>query len=102
MELNMNLKYMSRFSISTWHSLFSYPILIEKRVVLISMDKKQQVQLEDQLLNVQKSASFLDVSANTIRRWAQLGNLKGVKIGTRGDWRFTKKDLLQMVRKGKI
>lgn len=74
----------------------------KKGVVLISMNKKQQEKLGEQLLSVQKAASFLDVSANTIRRWAQLGKLKGVKIGTRGDWRFTKNDLLQMVRKGKV
>lgn len=61
------------------------------------MNKKQLVQVGEQLLNIQKAASFLDVSANTIRRWAQLGNLKGVKIGPRGDWRFTKNNLLQMI-----
>ena len=66
------------------------------------MSKKQQVKLSEQLLNVQKAAAFLDVSTNTIRRWAQLGNLKGVKIGTRGDWRFTKNGLLQMIRKGDV
>lgn len=63
------------------------------------MNKKQQVEFEEQLMSVQKAAIFLDVSANTIRRWAQLGALKGVKIGSRGDWRFTKNDLLQMVKK---
>ena len=63
------------------------------------MNKKQQDHLDIQLLNVQKSASFLDVSVNTIRRWAQLGKIKGAKIGSRGDWRFTKDDLLKMVRK---
>lgn len=57
------------------------------------MSKKQQDQINGQFLNVQKSASFLDISANTIRRWAQCGKLKGVKIGSRGDWRFTKDDL---------
>ena len=66
------------------------------------MNKKQQDQLDDQLLSVQKAAAFLDVSANTIRRWAQLGKLNGVKIGSRGDWRFTKNELLQMVRKGNL
>lgn len=66
------------------------------------MDKKQQVKLGEQLLSVQKAATFLDVSANTIRRWAQYGKLKGVKIGTRGDWRFTKNDLLQMIRIVKV
>jgi len=63
------------------------------------MNKKQHDPTTGQLLNVQKAASFLDVSAHTIRRWAQLGKLKGVKIGSRGDWRFTKDDLLKMIRK---
>ena len=63
------------------------------------MNKKQPVPQDDQLLNVQKAASFLDVSVNTIRRWAQLNKLNGVKIGSRGDWRFTKNNLLLMVRK---
>jgi excisionase family DNA binding protein len=63
------------------------------------MNKKLEEQVDGQLLNVQKAASFLDVSANTIRRWAQLNKLNGVKIGSRGDWRFTKNDLLQMVNK---
>ena len=66
------------------------------------MNKKQQVQVDEQLHSVQKAATFLDVSANTIRRWAQLGKLNGVKIGSRGDWRFTKNDLLQMIRKGNV
>lgn len=53
---------------------------------------------ESQLLNVQKAAIFLGVNANTIRRWAKKGKLKGVKVGSRGDWRFTKDDLLTMVK----
>lgn len=73
---------------------------MKKRVDLVSMNKKKLHQIDGQLLNVQKAASFLDISANTIRRWAQLDKLKGFKIGTRGDWRFTKDDLLDTVRKG--
>ena len=38
------------------------------------MDKKQQDQIDEQLLNVQKAALFLDISANTIRRWHSLAN----------------------------
>jgi excisionase family DNA binding protein len=51
-----------------------------------------------ELLNVHEAASFLTVSVTTIRRWAQSGKITGVKIGIRGDWRFTKDDLLQMVK----
>jgi len=50
------------------------------------------------LLNVHKAATFLGVSVTTIRRWAQQKKLNGVKLGTRGDWRFTKEDLLKMMK----
>lgn len=63
------------------------------------MTKKDQQNIEGQLINVQKAATFLDVNPNTIRKWAQSGKLKGVKIGTRGDWRFTKEILLAMIQK---
>jgi excisionase family DNA binding protein len=53
----------------------------------------------DKLLNVHKAASFLTVSVTTIRRWAQSGKIVGIKVGIRGDWRFTKKDLLIMMKK---
>lgn len=52
-----------------------------------------------ELLNVHKAASFLTVSVTTIRRWAQSGKIRGSKVGIRGDWRFTKKDLLKMIKK---
>lgn len=50
------------------------------------------------LLSVHKAATFLGVSVTTIRRWAQQKKLNGVKLGTRGDWRFTKEDLLKMMK----
>lgn len=82
------------------HPTISYIILTKKRVLLASMTKKTHDPVDDQFLNVQKAALFLDVSAHTIRRWAQMNTLKGVKIGTRGDWRFTKHNLLQMIKNG--
>ncbi|MDQ3239709.1 MAG: helix-turn-helix domain-containing protein [bacterium] len=54
-----------------------------------------------ELLNVHKAASFLTVSVTTIRRWAQSGKIIGTKVGIRGDWCFTKEDLLKMMRKNK-
>lgn len=62
------------------------------------MTKKQQDHADGQFLNVQKAAIFLDVNPNTIRKWAQQGKLQGVKIGSRGDWRFTKEDLFKIVK----
>ena len=52
-----------------------------------------------ELLNVQQAATFLGVTVSTIRRWAQSNKLVGIKVGTRGDWRFTKNELLKMVRR---
>lgn len=52
---------------------------------------------EPKLLNVQKAASFLGVSTATIRQWAQNNKLQGVKVGSRGDWRFTKEELSKMI-----
>ncbi|MGI8419215.1 MAG: helix-turn-helix domain-containing protein [Candidatus Levyibacteriota bacterium] len=51
-----------------------------------------------ELLNAQQAAKFLSVSVHTIRRWAQQKKLNGVKVGSRGDWRFTKEDLSKLVK----
>lgn len=51
------------------------------------------------LLNVMQAAAFLNVSMSTIRRWSQGKDLVGVKVGIRGEWRFTKKELLKMIKK---
>ncbi len=48
-------------------------------------------------MNVQEAATFLGVKANTIRIWAQGGKLNGLKVGTRGDWRFTREELARMI-----
>ncbi len=49
------------------------------------------------LLNVQMAATFLGVSPVTIRRWAKSKLITGIKVGTRGDWRFTAEALLSAV-----
>lgn len=52
-----------------------------------------------ELLNVQKAAKFLGLSPKTVRRWAQLKKIKGLKLGSRGDWRFTKEELHKAFKK---
>jgi excisionase family DNA binding protein len=54
------------------------------------------------LLNARQAAKFLSVSIKTIRRWAQKGSLIGLKVGPRGDWRFTKEELSKMIKKPKL
>lgn len=53
---------------------------------------------ETELLNVQQASKLIGVSPKTIRRWAQTKKVRGLKVGTRGDWRFTKEDLLKQVK----
>jgi excisionase family DNA binding protein len=54
--------------------------------------------MEQELLNIQQASKFLGVNIRTMRRWAQKKKVKGLKVGTRGDWRFTKDDLLKVVK----
>lgn len=54
--------------------------------------------LEPRLFTIQKAAAFLGVNVNTIRNWAKCGVLQGVKVGSRGDWRFTEESLLAMIQ----
>ncbi len=57
---------------------------------------------ESKLLNVQQSATFLGLNPATIRRWAKTNQLNGIKVGSRGDWRFTEEALSQLTRKPSI
>jgi excisionase family DNA binding protein len=65
------------------------------------MNKKNQlVENENlELLDVRQAAHFLNISVSTIRRWAQSNDLIGLKVGIRGDWRFTKVELLKMIKR---
>ena len=49
------------------------------------------------LFTIQQAAAFLSVNAGTIRRWALNKTLKGVKVGTRGDWRFKENELTKLI-----
>ena len=59
---------------------------------------KNDTAYTNHLLNVKQAAEFLGVNIGTIRRWARSKALPGLKVGIRGDWRFTKDDLLTMVK----
>ena len=64
---------------------------------MIEMTKLGILNQDIELLNVRNAAIYLGVSVTTIRRWAQSKKIIGLKIGTRGDWRFTKEELSKMV-----
>ncbi len=49
--------------------------------------------LQDTILSVQEVADLLHVHPNTVRLWNNRGLLKAYRLGTRGDRRFTSRDL---------
>jgi len=55
---------------------------------------------DNNLVNCQLAAQYLGVSVKTVRHWAQSGTLKGKKVGSRGDWRFSPDDLNKMIKVG--
>lgn len=54
--------------------------------------------MSQELFTAAQAAKFLHVSLKTIRTWAQKKKLKGIKVGSRGDWRFTKENLEKMIK----
>lgn len=53
---------------------------------------------EERLLNTKEAAKFLGVSEASIRRWTNAGILACRRIGGRGERRFTKGDLLLLLK----
>ena len=39
-------------------------------------------------------AKFLKVHLGSVRRWTRSGELKGYRLGKRGDWRYRRKDVI--------
>lgn len=49
------------------------------------------------LLTIRQAAEFLGVNPGTVRRWALGKMLKGIKVGSRGNWRFREEDLEKLI-----
>ena len=56
----------------------------------------KEVSLET-MLTVRQVADFLHVSICTVRRWSNNGTLKYFRVGSRGDRRYRKEDVLQFL-----
>ncbi len=52
----------------------------------------------EKLLTPAQVAEALNLSVRTIKGWLRDGKLKGVKIGTRGDWRVKESDLEKFIK----
>ena len=51
----------------------------------------------DSLMTVSEVADFLHIHQNTVRRWSNRGILKSIPIGRRGDRRFIKEDIINLL-----
>ena len=51
------------------------------------------------LMTVREVAPLLHVHPNTLRRWSDSGMIQSYRIGSRGDRRFTKEDILRFLSK---
>ena len=47
-----------------------------------------------QLLTIREVARILNIHANTVRRWSDKRTLKSYRIGSRGDRRFMRDDIV--------
>lgn len=54
------------------------------------------------LFTIQQAADFLGVNPGTIRRWALNKSLRGMKVGSRGDWRFVGKELAKLISRPNV
>lgn len=45
------------------------------------------------MLTTGEVARLFAVHESTVRRWAELGTLKGYRVGPRSDWRFRREDV---------
>ena len=53
-----------------------------------------EVEETDSLLTAGEVASLLQIHISTVRKWNDLGILRSLRIGPRGDRKFRKKDVI--------
>ena len=51
----------------------------------------------DRMLTVRQVADFLQVSTCSVRRWSDRGTLKFYRVGSRGDRRYQREDVLRFL-----
>ena len=51
----------------------------------------------DRMLTVRQVADFLQVSICSVRRWSDRGTLKFYRVGSRGDRRYQREDVLRFL-----
>lgn len=66
------------------------------------VNREQENRLEwyddDVIMTSSEVANYLKVHLGSVRRWTRNGELKGYRLGERGDWRYLRRDVLAFLR----
>jgi excisionase family DNA binding protein len=52
---------------------------------------------DEVIMTAEDVATFFKVSVSAVRRWTRNGQLKGHKLGGKGDWRYLKGDVVEFL-----
>jgi excisionase family DNA binding protein len=52
-----------------------------------------------QIVTLKEACEILNCHPNTLRKWDNKGFLKAIRFGTRGDRRYRKSDLMQLLKR---
>ena len=64
---------------------------------MTSENNQRSEQQPSELLTVSQAARSLGVHPNTVRKWSKQGLLKPYRVGPRGDRRFRRSDVEQLL-----
>ena len=64
---------------------------------MTSENNQRTEQQPSELLTVSQAARSLGVHPNTVRKWSKQGLLKPYRVGPRGDRRFRRSDVEQLL-----
>ena len=59
----------------------------------------QQNHIPENLLTLKQASELLNCHPNTLRTWDKSGYLKAIRIGKRGDRRYKKEEIMELLKR---
>jgi excisionase family DNA binding protein len=69
-----------------------------RQITSIKKPRKQIDPVVEMPLSTGDVAKMLNIHTNTVRRWCRSGMLKAYRIGSRGDRRFIRRDVIKLLQ----
>ena len=79
----------------TWRYLDSYSMIL---VAAERVAATLAAMMEERMFTVREVADHFRVTATTVRRWLESGDLRGVKLGDRAGWRVRESELERFLK----